>query len=166
MNALAPVFASLHNFLNFVVFENFVEYDQARTSDPADSTRRRQQRLLFNAVVAFDSAVDYAFQITGGAKDATEFLTKVLAKKEPALLRVREFANAMKHCVTKSRDRLDASGLATTTIHVSITIEDGAPNVDLDLTTDLIADAEQALDSAWRFWHGVAERIDRREPLF
>jgi hypothetical protein len=166
MNALAPVFANLHNFLHFVVFDNFVEYDMARTSDPADSTRRKQQRLLFNAVVAFDSAVDHAFQLTGGAKNEAEFLTNVLAKQEPALLRVREIANAMKHCVTRNRDRLDASGLATTTLHVSVTIDGRAPNVDLGLTSELIPDADEALDRAWRFWHGVAERIDRREPLF
>ena len=39
-------------------------------------------------------------------------------------------------------------------------------NVDLGLTSELIPDADEALNRAWRLWHGVAERIDRREPVF
>jgi hypothetical protein len=166
MNALAPVFANLHNFLNFVVFYNFVEYDQARDADPADSTRRNQQRLLFNAVVAFDSAVDYAHHVAGGHGSATEFLANVLGRKEPALVRLREFANAMKHCATRNPAKLDASGLATASLHFAVTVQDGAPSVELKLTTDLIADLEDVLTRAWHFWHDVAGRIDRQEPLF
>jgi hypothetical protein len=166
MNALAPVFANLHNFLNFVVFYNFVDYDQARNADQADSTRGNQQRLLFNAAVAFDSAVDYVHQVAGGQGTATDFLVNVLGKKEPALVWLREFANAMKHCVTRNPAKLDASGLATTTLHFAVRVQDGVPSVDLQLTTALIADAEDALTRAWHFWHDVAGRIDRQEPLF
>jgi len=38
--------------------------------------------------------------------------------------------------------------------------------VDLDLGSELIPDADEALDRAWRFWRRVAERIDRKQPLF
>lgn len=166
MNALAPVFGNLHNFLHFVAFTNLLQLDDEQRKERKESTRREEQRLLFNAVVAFDCAVDYAFHETGGEAEygsEQKFLQK-LAEVEPALLRLREFSNAMKHHSTRRTDKLNAADLATGTISGTVSINSGEPKVSVELTTELIADAKDVVTAAWHYWHRIGQAMGRK-PL-
>jgi hypothetical protein len=156
MIALQPAFANLHNFVHFIVLNNCVDYFSATKSNPSDSTRRDELRHLFNAVVALDSAVDHAFAARPRTMKFPAFFEE-LAKREPAILRVRELANALKHCVTNSQARPNAVDLAQTTVHVEVDACKPEPVVNVRLSTSVLGDVKQTIEAAFNFWRDYAQ---------
>jgi len=154
---MAGAFGSLYNFLNLVVFYNVREYFDACESEPADSTRRAQSRALFNAVVALDSAADYLFHAEQRqVPDTLAFLKNL---NEPALLEIREIANAVKHCVRRKPQHLQAAQVARPNLHavVDATAE---VNVQLRFSVQFFEAARPNIERAWQFWFDKAREIE------
>jgi len=155
---IAGAFGSLYNFLNLVVFYSVTEYFDACESEPADSTRRAQSRALFNAVVALDSAADYLFHAEQRQEPDTLAFLKNL--NEPALLEIREIANAVKHCVRRKPQHLQAAQVARPNLHavVDATAE---VNVQLRFSVQFFEAARPNIERAWQFWFDKSREIEQ-----
>jgi len=159
---MAGAFGSLYNFLNLVVFYNVTEYFDACKSEPADTSRRAQSRALFNAVVALDSAVDYLFHAEQRQEpDVPTFLKNL---NEPALLEIREIANAVKHCVRRRDDQLQASQVARPELGYAVDTSEGV-KVQLRFSVEFFETAKQSIERAWQFWFDKSREIERVFPL-
>jgi len=164
MNALRHSFATLHNFLNHIALNNCVEYFEAQKANPADRTRRDEHRHLFNAVVALDSLVDHLYH----AKTRTETFERYredLLAKEPVLRKVRELANALKHCVTHDKPnkrKPNAADLAELTLHVKVDFSGELPSItSVDVSAEFLLDAPKTVEEAWNYWIEYAHQLDR-----
>jgi hypothetical protein len=160
MEILKGTFGSLNNFLAWIALPNCVAYFQ-RAEAAQDLLHREQSRLLFNAAVSLDSAVDYRFSEEHQGR-ADEFRDNLFATN-PELKELRELANAMKHAVrgrdTKqgfqvSADRLQASELVATQVSIKVDVSHplSRPAVDVNLSADLLARADEILEAAFRYW--------------
>jgi hypothetical protein len=87
-----------------------------------------------------------------------------LATKEPALKKVRLLANALKHCVTNSNTKPDAVDLAESTLHFEIDEMYPATPMKVTVTTELLGDAKEVIETAFRFWLEYAQRLDESGP--
>lgn len=155
---MAGAFGNLHNFLHFVVFYNVTEYFDSCKSDEPDITRRAQSRALFNAVVALDSAADYLFHAE--SRPGQDVLTFLRNLNEPALLEIREIANALKHCVRRRPEQLHAAQVARPALGFEVdTSRDIA--VKLQFSVDFFVTANQSIEKAWQFWFDCAQQIER-----
>lgn len=155
---MTGAFGSLYNFLNLVVFYNVTEYFDAYESEPADSTRRAQSRALFNAVVALDSAADYLFHAEQRQEpDTMAFLKKL---NEPALLEIREIANAVKHCVRRKPEQLQAAQVARPSLDAGVDTTAGV-SVQLRFSVQFFEAAKPSIERAWQFWFDKGREIER-----
>ena len=167
MEILKGTFGSLHNFLAWIALPNCEAYFH-RDEERDDSLYRERSRLLFNAVVALDSAVDYSFsEAASGRSD--EFMAELLGT-HPELGELRELANAMKHAIrgrdTKQgfrvwEDKLHAAKLVTPRLSAEIDISNPASPkvVNLDLTADLVDRADEILGAAFRHWFDLFQKF-------
>lgn len=163
MSVFDGAFGNLHNFVHFIALNNCVEYFNAEPN-PADTTQRERSRMLFNAVVALDSAADHAYYAETRDVTFKQFRAQ-LCKIEPALDELRELANAMKHCVTGRADRLNGVELAQTTVVFDLDSSNQPwPAIRAEVETQLLADADRILEAAFRFWVGQAQSMDARAP--
>src|SRR5690606_299108 len=175
MSTLDGAFGNLHNFLHFIALNNCVdlfheeqveEEQIAERGKPADSTRRKYSRLLFNAVVSLDSVLDHAFSAEGGGKQNEQWaFNEKLFKKEPALRDLREVSNALKHCVTRSSKKVDGVDLVQNQLEGAVRInEDGSFEVNTVIQSEVLAMAREALPQAFRFWRAQGQQMDARNP--
>jgi hypothetical protein len=166
MNVLAPAFANVHNFVYFIVFDNCRAYFDSTTQNPNDSTRRDEYRHLFNAVAALDCAVDHAYHSKSrpGVTDK-QYLVE-LAAKEPAIGKVRELSNALKHCITTSDKRPNARDVARSRIHVSVVISEEHPPIvtSIKLSSEVLLGAKETIEAAFRFWMDYAKQLEVSGP--
>jgi hypothetical protein len=167
MNAIKPAFANVHNFLHFIVLPNCIEYFDAQEQNPNDSTRRDEHRHLFNAVVGLDSAVDHSFNAKPRSISFEQYRDDLIAR-EPILGKLREVANALKHCVTRdkpAKPKPDATDLSKLTINVHVDVSSvGTSVTKVDLTTEFLLDAKRTVEEAFRFWLTYAQKLDTDGP--
>lgn len=156
---MAGAFGSLYNFLNLIVFPNVIEYFHANESDTPDLTRRRQSRAFFNAVVALDSAADYLFHSSTprSERDASAFIR---ALGVPALVELREIANAIKHCVRHRPEQLHAANVAKPALGAELDTSNGV-QVKLEFSVEFFKVADEHLGAAWRFWMEKSRELER-----
>jgi hypothetical protein len=166
MSVLAPAFANVHNFVYFIVFDNCRAYFDSITQNPNDSTRRDEYRHLFNAVVALDSAVDHAYHAKSRPGIGDKQYLAELAAKEPAIGKLRELANALKHCITTSDKKPNAQDLARSLVHVSVAISQEHPPVvtSIKLSSEVLLDAKETIEAAFGFWMGYAKQLEVSGP--
>lgn len=167
MNALKHSFATLHNFLNHIVLNNCVEYFHSQEANPGDRTRRDEHRHLFNAVVALDSVVDHLYFAKSRTETFQVFFDQV-ATEAPVILKVRELANALKHCVTRDRPnkpKPNAADLAELKLHVKVDFSGEVPSVtSVDVSAEFLLDAPKTVEEAWNYWIQYAHKLDVEGP--
>jgi hypothetical protein len=156
---MAGAFGSLYNFLNLVVFYNVREYFDVRETEHGDPIGRVQARALFNAVVALDSAADYLFHAQPGeSRNISAFLKSL---NEPALLEIREIANAVKHCVRHRPEKLHAAEVARPGVAFEVEASEGF-RVNLQFSVAFFDAANQSIERAWQFWFDKSRELERR----
>jgi hypothetical protein len=152
-------FGSLRNFLERVALPNCVDYFWEAKKETRDKTKREQTRHLFNAIVSLDSAVDYMFHEHTEAPT----VTALIAGLPPEIGELRELANALKHCVRgndrggrfqPSPSKTPAKAVVYPKINVTVklTNEGGPAGVKLDVSTEMLATANEILGRAFGYW--------------
>src|SRR6188768_306251 len=163
MNAIKPAFANVHNFLHFILLPNCIESFDAQEQNTNDTTRRDEHRHMFNAVVGLDSAVDHAFSAKPRKISFERYRDELIAR-EPVLGKLREVANALKHCVTRdtpAKPRPNAADVSQLTINVDVGLSEGGTLITkVDLTTEFLLDAKKTVEEAFRFWLAYAQTLD------
>jgi hypothetical protein len=155
---MAGAFGSLDNLLNLVVSYNVMEYFDVREKEHGDPIRRVPARALFNAVVALDSAADYLFHaLPGRRQDLPAFLKSL---DEPALLEIREIANAVKHCVRRRPEQLQAAEVALPGVTFEVSANEGV-NIRLQFSVEFFDAANRSIEKAWQFWFDKSREIER-----
>lgn len=163
MNAIQSAFANLHNFLHFIVLPNCTDYFDEQELHPEDSTRRAEHRSLFNVVVALDSAVDHAYWAKPRPVSFEQY-REDLIKAQPIVGKVRELANALKHCIIKEKPhkpKPNAADLAKVTVVVDI---DDSGALTVDLNTEFLLDAAKTVEDAFAYWLAIAQKLDTEDP--
>ncbi len=164
MSTLAGPLATFYNFLAMIAFPNCVEYFKEQ-EEPSDKSQRRLVRLLFNAVVAMDSAFDYRhWQSTSKELDVAVALKDYCAANNcPELLELREVSNALKHSIRAKRQsgvlerddtKLHAHQIHETTLTGEVQFDGEKLGVNISISSKLIERADKALEKAWQYWHG------------
>lgn len=161
MSTLLGPLGSFRNFVSMIALPNVCDYyhEQKRHAEglSKDSTRRELTRLLFNAVVALDSAVDHCYHDLNPGKSLQDFLRTL----PPEIAQLRELSNAMKHCVrgtekkgvfTMADGKTHAKDIAKTHIKGSVTLENGVPDVQLTFSSALLEGVDELVGAAFRYW--------------
>ena len=161
MSTLLGPLGSFRNFISMIALPNVCDYDheQKRHAEglSKDSTRRELTPLLFNAVVALDSAVDLYYHDVNPGTSLQDFLKTL----PPEIAQLRELSNAMKHCVrgtekkgvyTVADGKTHAKDIAKTHIEGSVTFENGVPDVQLTFSSTLLEGAVELVGAAFRYW--------------
>jgi hypothetical protein len=155
---MAGAFGSLYNFLSFIVFPNVIEYFDTCKLENRDIIRRDQSRALFNAVVALDSAADYLFHAEGRQeRDPAAFIR---ALNVPALVELREIANAVKHCVRHRPEQLHSASVARPGVGFDLDTSNGI-QVKIQFSMDFFEVANRHVEGAWHFWMAKSREIEQ-----
>jgi hypothetical protein len=133
-------------------------------ADEQDITRRHQSRLFFNAIVALDSAADYLFHAESREeKNVQEFLQNL---NVPALLAIREIANAVKHCERNNPDKLRAAAVAKTKGDVHIDMSDQEKiGISLRISVGFFEEVHPYISTAFKFWLDKSDSIEMARAI-
>ena len=161
---ITGAFDCLYNFLHVVVFDNCSDYFQSIGANEQDITRRHQSRAFFNAIVALDSAVDYLFHAESREeKNVQEFLQNL---NVPALLEIREIANAVKHCERNRPDKLRAAAVAKTQGDVHIDMSDQETiGISLSISVSYFEEVRPHISAAFKFWLEKSDSIEMARAI-
>ena len=126
---------------------------------------KRQSQLFVNAVVALDSAADYLYCSTEHGQQKIEDFLKELG--EPALLEVREWANAMKHCKRWNPKKLQAVDVAKPTCDFRAdTLAPEQVRLRLEFSVRFFEEASPVVKAAMEFWFEQSRLIEGSRPRF